>query len=126
MLLIHVVDVNGDTVDDVVMRFSVAALVYRGDAPLGATVLRVTGLEAATMWLPSVTRHAQDFRPGRCKRQPRHLRPSRIGSSLPPHPLHHMQHPVDVSRTNIEVRRQPHPRFPLRPHPNLLRPQRIL
>jgi len=40
--LLRVADVNADTIDDAIVRFPIAALAYRGDAPLGHTVLKVT------------------------------------------------------------------------------------
>jgi hypothetical protein len=40
--LIRIADVNGDTIDDAVVRFRVSGLVYHGDAAVGQSVLKVT------------------------------------------------------------------------------------
>jgi hypothetical protein len=40
--LIRIADMNGDNIDDAVVRFPVSGLVYHGDAALGHTVLKVT------------------------------------------------------------------------------------
>ncbi len=40
--LLRVADMNGDTIDDAIVRFPISGLVYHGDAPLGSTMLRVT------------------------------------------------------------------------------------
>lgn len=42
--LLRVADMNGDTIDDAIVRFPVAGLLYHGDAALGSTVLTVTAL----------------------------------------------------------------------------------
>lgn len=40
--LMRVADMNGDTINDAIVRFPVAGLLYHGDAALGSTVLTVT------------------------------------------------------------------------------------
>jgi len=42
--LMRVADLNGDSIDDAIVRFPVSGLIHQGDARLGSTVLKVTAL----------------------------------------------------------------------------------